>query len=133
MSKSYTQLMKQIESLKNEAERLRKQEIGDVVARIREAVVFYGLTAADLGLAGGPAKGPVAAKGKPGRKPKVVVSSGAERTLKALKAPKGAEADAAVKFRNEAGQVWGGRGPRPRWLREALAGGAKLEDFQVKS
>ena len=38
----------------------------------------------------------------------------------------------AVKYRNEAGEGWVGRGKRPQWLRDALAGGKTLEDFAVK-
>jgi DNA-binding protein H-NS len=38
----------------------------------------------------------------------------------------------AMKFRNPAtGDGWTGRGPRPRWLREALEAGAVLQDFLV--
>ena len=37
----------------------------------------------------------------------------------------------APKFRDSAGNVWSGRGPRPRWLRDAIAAGKKLEDFAV--
>ena len=36
------------------------------------------------------------------------------------------------KYRNPAtGDSWKGRGPRPRWLREALEAGATLENFRV--
>lgn len=35
----------------------------------------------------------------------------------------------APKFRHEAGDTWGGRGPRPKWLREAPAAGKDLEEF----
>ena len=39
-----------------------------------------------------------------------------------------------MKYRNAAtGETWTGRGPRPRWLREALTAGAVLEDFLVPS
>lgn len=27
--------------------------------------------------------------------------------------------------------TWGGRGPRPAWLRDALAAGKKLDDFKI--
>jgi DNA-binding protein H-NS len=37
-----------------------------------------------------------------------------------------------VKFRNEAGATWVGRGKRPQWLRDALAAGKQLSDFAVK-
>lgn len=113
MSKTYTQLMKQIDSLQREAEELRRKEIEGVVARIKEAIAAYGLTAADLGLAG--ARAPRATKA-PAKKA-------------ARKAGKGA---AAAKYRDDAGNVWGGRGPRPAWLRTALAAGRQLSDFAVK-
>ena len=37
-----------------------------------------------------------------------------------------------VKFRDKAGNTWTGRGVHPRWLREKLKAGAKLEDFAVQ-
>lgn len=37
-----------------------------------------------------------------------------------------------TKYRNPTtGDAWTGRGPRPRWLREALEAGSVLEDFLV--
>jgi DNA-binding protein H-NS len=39
---------------------------------------------------------------------------------------------APIKYRHGAtGETWSGRGLQPRWLREALAGGARIEDFAV--
>ena len=115
MTKTYTQIVKQIETLKLEADKLRKQEVAGVVARIREAIKFYALSSADLGLGGRP-KGVVA--GKPVVKRK--------RKAKAAKAP------AVVKFRNETGGTWGGIGKRPQWLRDAINAGKSLQDFAVK-
>ena len=37
----------------------------------------------------------------------------------------------AVKYRDRSGNTWAGRGAQPRWLREKLKAGAKLEDFAV--
>lgn len=113
MSKTYSQLMKQIDTLKREAEDVRRKEVDGVISRIKEAIVAYGLTAADLGL--GKTKAPKAAR----KAPKKV----------ARKSAKGA---AAPKYKDEAGNVWGGRGPRPAWLRTALAAGKQLSDFAVK-
>lgn len=116
MSKSYLQIVKQIEVLKVEAEKIRKQEVDGVVKRIREAIEHYGLTAADLGLgvrAASKSAAPVAAK---------------KRRSKG----KAAKPAAVVKFRDEAGNTWGGRGKRPQWLRDALNGGKQLSDFLVK-
>ena len=36
-----------------------------------------------------------------------------------------------IKYRDSAGNTWAGRGARPRWLRDKLRAGAKLEDFAV--
>ena len=44
-------------------------------------------------------------------------------SLKGRKAP--------VKYRDKSGNTWAGRGAQPRWLRERLKAGAKLQDFAV--
>jgi len=36
-----------------------------------------------------------------------------------------------VKYRDRSGNTWAGRGAQPRWLREKVKAGAKLEDFAV--
>ena len=118
MAKSYEQLQKQIAELQAEAEQVRKKEVDEVIGRIREAIDHYGLTAADLGFRTGAAKAdkaPKADRKKPGRKP----------------GAKAAKPAAPALYRDEAGNTWGGRGKRPKWLHEALAGGRKLEDFKV--
>lgn len=118
MTKSYAQIVKQIESLKQEAEKVRRKEIEGVVGRIREAISVYGLTADDLGFG--------AAKAKRGR------PAGFPAKKRGRKAGKPATPSGAVKFRNEAGATWVGRGKRPQWLRDALAAGKQLSDFAVK-
>jgi DNA-binding protein H-NS len=64
----------------------------------------------------------------------------AEPAPSALRPPKvelplrrlGAIASAATQYRNPAtGDTWGGRGPRPRWLHEALDAGRQLQDFRA--
>jgi DNA-binding protein H-NS len=37
----------------------------------------------------------------------------------------------AVKYRDRQGNTWAGRGVQPRWLRERIKAGAKLEQFAV--
>lgn len=50
-----------------------------------------------------------------------------ERQAKPVKTGK-----VAVKYRNKAtGETWSGRGLQPKWLKAAISGGAKLEDFTV--
>ena len=118
MKKTYAQIVKQIETLKQEADKLRRQEIDGVVSRIREAIEHYGLTAEDLGLAAKAPRAPKAA-GKPAAKT-------------GRKSAKAKTATRAVKFRDEAGRTWGGIGKRPQWLRDALAAGRTLQDFAVQ-
>jgi len=49
------------------------------------------------------------------------------RTPKPVKVSK-----VAAKYRNQAtGETWSGRGLQPKWLKAAVAGGAKLTDFSV--
>ncbi len=113
MAKTFQQIQKQIEALTREAQNLRKKEISDVVARIKEAIAVYGLTAQDLGLAG-----------TRGRPPKVKSVAAPAPTAKKTRKVK-------VKYRDNAGNTWTGRGSRPRWLRDALAGGKSIESFLV--
>jgi DNA-binding protein H-NS len=116
MTKTYIQIQKQIETLQREADKLKRKEVDDVIAKIKEAIRVYELTAADLGFEGRGAvrRGTVARKrGRPA----------ATKTR--------SRGPATVKFRDEAGNTWGGRGPRPQWLRSALAAGKSLQDFQV--
>ena len=111
MSKTYAQIIEQIDILKEQAEKLRRKETEGVVARIREAIAAYGLTPADLGLS---AAGTRKKTGKkPGPKP------GFKR------------AASGVRYRDNNGNSWSGRGPRPRWLREALLSGKTLADLTV--
>lgn len=121
MTKTYLQVLKQIEGLKAQAEKLRRTEIDGVVTRIRDAIAHYGLTAADLGLSGsGASAAPKAERKKPGRKP------GRPKKIT------GKASKVAPKFRDEHGNTWAGRGKRPIWLRDALLAGKRLEDYAIK-
>ena len=114
MTKTYAQIQQQIVSLQREADKLKRKEVAEVVAKIKEAIEAYELTADDLGFAApGQRTGTKRAKQKPTKK------AGA-------KTP-------AAKYKDADGNTWVGRGPRPLWLRNALAAGRQLEEFAVKS
>jgi len=98
MAKSYQQIKKQIEQLQRQADALRDSEIKGVVDRIKVAIAHYGLTAAHLGLGAASASPKAASK---------------------------RSAKASAQFSDDAGNKWSGRGPRPRWLRDALAAGIR--------
>ena len=48
-------------------------------------------------------------------------------------APKKQTHSAATQYQNpDTGEIWPGKGKKPKWLQEKIAGGAKLEDFALK-
>lgn len=115
MAKTFLQVQKQIEQLQREAEQLRKKEADGVLSRIKEAIAVYGFTAADLGFG--------KAAGRPSVKAGVSIK----------KARKGKKPTApAPKFRDEQGNVWSGRGPRPAWFKAALEAGRSTGELMVK-
>lgn len=103
--------------LQAQAETLRRKEIAEVIAKVKEAIAHYGLSAADLGFEKGiPRTGKVASTpGKRGRK-----SAVAKPAVR------------AVKFRDDQGHTWGGIGKRPEWFKAALAAGKKPQDLLAK-
>jgi DNA-binding protein H-NS len=120
MAKTFAQLTKEIEELTAKADAVRKRESAGVVARIREAIAAYGISAADLGFAegrgagsSGSSDGPV-----PARKMKSSVASAGG-------------GKARVAYGDAAGNTWSGRGPRPRWLKSAIAEGRTLESLML--
>lgn len=104
MAQTYKQIQKQIEQLQKQADALRNTEVKGVIERIKVAIAHYGLTAAHLGL-------------------------GTTSPKSAGKRP----AKASAQFSDGAGNHWSGRGPRPRWLRDALAAGRSIDEFRSTS
>ena len=136
MSKSYTDIVKQIEALQVEAARLKSAEISGVIVRIKEAIAAYGLSASDLGLGAKPGRKPGrpvgSGKKKPGPKPGAKKAAAAASPFGTASKPgKPSKSSKAARFRDTNGNTWVGRGPRPQWLRDALAAGKSLKDFAV--
>jgi DNA-binding protein H-NS len=103
MAKTYSDIKARIALLQAEAEKAREAEMAGVIARIREAIAVYGITADDLF---------------------------GERPRRAAVTRPGTR---AARYADDQGNTWGGRGPRPKWLREALADGRTLESFALNS
>ena len=118
MAKTFLQVQKQIEQLQREAEQLRKKEADGVLSRIKEAIAVYGFTAADLGVGKKPGRAAVADK------------SAAKKTRKPKKAA--VAATGAPKFKDDQGNVWSGRGPRPAWFKAALEAGKSADELLAK-
>lgn len=99
------ELLAQKEALDKQIEDTRRNERNQALAQIKSLMEQFGLTLSDL-TARNPS-GKKAGAGKGGGK-------------------------VAAKYRNQAtGESWSGRGLQPRWLKAALAQGAKLTDFAV--
>ncbi|WP_431274669.1 H-NS family nucleoid-associated regulatory protein [Variovorax ureilyticus] len=108
MASSYAEIQKKIAALQKEADAALAKEVVGVVERIRVAIAHYGLTSHQLF-----GKATLARKTK--------------RVAKVLAQKK----QGRITYSDGQGNTWGGWGKRPTWLREALAAGKDLQDFQV--
>lgn len=111
MTKTYAQLAREIQALQAHAEKLRQSETKDVIARLNASIAQYGLSAQDLHFPGASASSSSSRSARPGTSSRATASSD------------------GAKYSDGPGRVWGGRGPRPAWLREAMAQGRSLESF----
>ena len=101
---TYAELKAQADALNAQAEIARKQEIAEVVQRIKAQMKEYGVTLADLGAS----------------------NSGVQR--KAAKT----KSTAPAKYRGPNGELWaGGLGRRPEWVRQVLAAGGTLDAYAI--
>ena len=100
----------EIARLQKEREQIREAEKAGVVARMKEAIAYYGITAADLAL------------GVATRKARAKVSQ---------EAPKTQRAAGHIKYKDDAGHTWSGYGPKPKWFTEALASGKTEADLRA--
>jgi DNA-binding protein H-NS len=108
MTKTYAQLQKEIAELEAKASKVRQAEVAGVIAKMKAAIEAYGLTAQDLF-----GQGAVA-----GRRGRVTFKTKSKQSQ-------------AARYADASGNTWVGRGPRPQWVRDALAAGKSLSDFEV--
>lgn len=99
------ELIAQKEALDRQIEEAKKNNYAEGLAKVREVMGQYGLTVADLN--GSIREARASTKGK---------STG----------------KVAAKYKNpETGDTWSGRGLKPKWLKAAIEGGKKIEDFTI--
>lgn len=113
--KTYVEIQEEIAKLQREAEEARQAELSEVIAKINKAIEVYGLRSSDLTF-------PAATSG---RSSEARPMRAKRRTSKSTSKKGGV----AAKYRDDQGNTWSGRGPRPHWLRDALASGKSLNDF----
>jgi DNA-binding protein H-NS len=102
---SLQELLAQKAEIEKQIVDTQRQERADAIARVRELMSQYGLSAADI----------------VGRPAAAARRTGASDTRKV-----------APKYRNpDTGETWSGRGLQPKWLKAALASGKKIDDFTL--
>lgn len=101
--KDLAELLAQKAALEQQIIEAQRAQKSQAIAQVKALMSEHGLTLADLG------SRPAASRRGGGGGSKV-----------------------AAKYRNsQTGQSWSGRGLQPNWLKQALADGARLEDFKV--
>ena len=84
---------------------VQREERADAIGKVKAMMAEFGLSAADI-----------AGKSSVARAASVAKPTG----------------KVAAKYRNGAtGETWTGRGLQPNWLKAALAGGAKIDEFTI--
>lgn len=156
MTKSYMQILKDIERLQNEAVKQRQKEAPEMLARIKEEITFFGFTTQELGFvetqkqsttadataaivaapapqAAAPISAPAQAPAAPAfQAPKYVAASIQKPTRNTLRIPKKKprrKPSGFKTYRDERGNVWSGQGHQPQWFKDALTLGKKREEM----
>ena len=102
MASNLQDLLAQRAQIERQIADAQREERSAAISKVKALMTEFGLSAADIA-------------GK----------SGGGRAAK----PTG---KVAPKYRNKAtGETWTGRGLQPKWLKAAIAGGAKLTDFAL--
>ena len=90
--------------LDKQIDAMSREQRGTAIAQVKALMSDHGLTLADL-----------AGKSSPGAK---------KSSAKGEKV--------AAKYRDpDSGTTWSGRGLKPKWLKAAIEGGRKIEDFAI--
>ncbi|WP_038205764.1 H-NS family nucleoid-associated regulatory protein [Xenophilus azovorans] len=105
----------EIAKLQQQANEIRESEKAGVIARMKDAVAYYGITASDLGLGSGARTGTKAVKAD-------TVAETAGKTKRGA---------GRIKFKDGAGNSWSGFGPKPKWFTEALASGKTADELRA--
>ena len=102
------ELNAQIEELTRQAEEIKAQERGNVIAELKEKIELYGITARDLRL----------------DLASVPTREGARSRTGRVKAP--------PMYQDDHGNTWaGGRGRKPQWVQNILNNGGDIEEYRI--
>jgi DNA-binding protein H-NS len=138
MPASLASIESQIARLQKAADALRQRQKDQVIKQVMALMADNGLSADDLIAA--LSSRAAAGKGQRGARTGDATAK-APKAAKAAKPGKAARAKPGtdttrgrvvpVKFRDDAGNVWSGRGSQPKWFVAALAAGKTPDDLRV--
>ena len=146
MTKDLALIQAQIAKLQAQADALRAKEKADVAAKVLTVLEQYGLTLDDLRAAAAlpvakkrkTAKTAAAPASKKTRKQAVPATAGGAVASKKASSAKATAASkpaatgiGVIRYRDDAGNAWTGRGTRPKWFLAALAAGKSAQDLLV--
>ena len=122
---SLIDLNRQIAKLQKQADAIKNRERKSVIAQIRQAIADYELTAEDL----------FSPNGTPrrGRKPAVDSQGSEDAAPRRRGRPVGSVSrkPVPIRYRDDEGNTWTGRGKQPNWLRAYLEAGHSIDEFRV--
>ncbi len=104
---TYQDILKQIDQLTKEAEKIRQSELSTAIADIKAKMTQYGISVSDIAGA-----------------------ESAKRSQK-RKTQAGTRKKVAPKYRGSNGELWTGRGRRPAWVQAELAKGRSIGDLAI--
>ena len=111
MARTLVQIRKQMDRLTREAGQVRAREVASVVAKIKTAIKYYGLSTTDL-----------FDKPTSARAGKALIGKQKSASKKKV----------VAKYRDKnTGKTWTGHGKRPAWFVNAIEGGVAPADMAV--
>ena len=105
---TYQDILRQIDQLTKEAEKIRQSELSAAIADIKAKMSQYGISVSDI-------RGSETAPRSPAKR----------------RAASGSRKKVAPKYRGSNGELWTGRGRRPAWVVAELSKGRSLGDLAI--
>lgn len=125
---SLNDLNRQIAKLQKQAEAIKSRERKNIIAQIRAQIVDYELTPEDLFTpAGAPRRGR-RAQGEGAE----AEEGGSSRRRRGRPVGSVSRKPVPIRYRDDEGNTWTGRGKQPNWLRAYLDAGHSIEEFRVE-
>ena len=126
---SLIDLNRKIAKLQKQADAIKNRERKGIIAQIRQAIVDYELTPDDLFSSNGAVirRGRRPAGGRLG----AASEEGSARPRRGRPVGSVSRKPVPIRYRDDEGNTWTGRGKQPNWLRAHVEAGHDIEEFRV--